>query len=242
MGMHVHAHALPSLVPPGCLHASTAVVIDLLRASTTICHAMQAGATRVVPVLEVADALRARESLHGQPSVLGGERHGRRIDGFDLGNSPGEYTPSSVSGKVVIFTTTNGTRAALACRDAREVLIGCFANLSAVGEACLRARGDVHLVCAGTGGVPALEDCLFAGALADRLVEHGLGVGNDQAELMLEAWRGVMRSPAGIADALVRSRGGVNLASIGLTGDIDVCAEVDSCVVVPRLDADGAFV
>lgn len=217
------------------------MVIDLLRASTTICAALHAGATRVVPVLEVAHAEEERRRLRDQGVVLGGERHGKKIPGFDLGNSPSEYTRASVGGKTLVFTTTNGTRAAWAARGAARVYVGCFGNLSAVADACVSAGTDVHLVCAGTGGEVAAEDCLFAGALAERLAEAGLGLGNDSAVLVLEAWRGVMETPGRVLEVLRGARGGQNLAAIGLGADIEQCAEVDVYAVVPRL-VEGGFV
>lgn len=217
------------------------MVIDLLRASTTICAAVQSGAVRVIPVLEVREAEETRRDLGHVGVVLGGERQGRKLPGFDFGNSPSEYTHASVGGRTLVFTTTNGTRAAWAARGAARVYVGCFGNLSAVAEACVSAGSDVHLVCAGTGGEVAAEDCLFAGALAERLVEAGLVAGNDSAVLVLEAWRGVMETPGRVLEVMRGARGGQNLAAIGLGADIEQCAEVDVYAVVPRL-VEGGFV
>lgn len=241
MSRAVIVHMLPSMIHAGALAGSAAVVIDLLRASTTICYALRARALRVVPVLEVEDALRARAALGVKGVVLGGERGGKPIDGFDLGNSPAEYTPERVAGKTVVFTTTNGTRAALACRDAAHVLVGCFANLSVVTERALTTGMEVHLVCAGTGGAVAMEDCLFAGALAQRLVERGLEHGNDESRLTGAAWLHAAATPGGVLGALRTAEGGRNLEGIGMGADIELCAVVDACGVAPRLDARGGF-
>ena len=230
------------MIRAGALAGGTAVVIDLLRASTTICYALGAGAERVVPVLEVEDALRARSSLGVRGVVLGGERGGKHIDGFDLGNSPSEYTSERVGGKTVVFTTTNGTRAALACKDAATVLVGCFANLTSVAESALATEADVHLVCAGTGGAIAMEDCLFAGALARRLVEQGMRQGNDESLLTVGAWSFAAAMPGGLDHALRSAQGGRNLSGLGMDADIAVCATVDASPVTPRMDARGAFV
>src|SRR5437868_6038312 len=116
-------HFLPALADPEELRDATAVVIDLLRASTTICYALAAGAREVIPCLEVDDARRTAADLAASPPVLGGERKGIRIEGFDLGNSPDEYRPDTVGGRTVVFTTTNGTAAMQRCRPARRVLI-----------------------------------------------------------------------------------------------------------------------
>src|SRR5215218_3513126 len=108
---YLRVHKLPQAVDREELVGSTVVVVDLLRATSTICQALAAGATEVVPFLEVSQALEAAEKHGRRDIVLGGERGGKRIDGFDLGNSPAEYTPATVGGRRVFFTTTNGTRA-----------------------------------------------------------------------------------------------------------------------------------
>ncbi len=168
--MHsLHAHFLPDLTTPEALAGGTVVVIDVLRASTVIVHALAAGACEVIPCLEIEDAPQVAARLPQGQAILGGERGGLPIAGFDLGNSPGEYTAERVSGKTVVFTTTNGTRAMQQCRQAKRVLIGALVNASAV-VAALSADDHVHLLCAGTRGEITREDVLVAGLLADRLL------------------------------------------------------------------------
>jgi 2-phosphosulfolactate phosphatase len=104
-------HNLPSQVAAADLTGSTVIVIDMLRASSTICRALASGAKCVVPLLEIEETLQLGAQLGREYVVLGGERGGTTIDGFDVGNSPNEYTPERVAGKMVLFTTTNGTRA-----------------------------------------------------------------------------------------------------------------------------------
>src|SRR5262245_6050961 len=133
----IDVYLLPALVEPAELAGKTAVVIDVLRATTTIIHALAHGATQVVPCLEVEEAVERASSLardkQAETLVLrGGERGGRQITGFELGNSPAEYSREVVAGKTVVFTTTNGTRAMQRCREARRVLVGAFVNFSAV--------------------------------------------------------------------------------------------------------------
>src|SRR5205823_10380648 len=140
----------------------TVVVIDVLRATTTIVHALAAGAREVVPCLEVEDARRIAAEL-GKAAILGGERRGLPIPGFDVGNSPAEYTRQRVGGKTVVFTTTNGTRAMQRCKFASRVLLGAFVNFSAVCRE-LAVVDHVALVCAGTDGHVTREDTLLAGA------------------------------------------------------------------------------
>src|SRR3990167_11479727 len=107
MTQELNVYALPTLLAPEELAGWTAVVIDVLRASTTILYALEAGAAEVIPCLEIEDALKIAGSMPRSQVVLGGERGGLPIDGFDLGNSPLEYDPSAVSGKTIVFTTTN---------------------------------------------------------------------------------------------------------------------------------------
>ena len=162
----IHVHLLPDLVPEEKLAGNVAVVIDVLRATTTIVHALAAGARQVIPCLSIDDARAAAASRTGEKVVLGGERQGVRIEGFDLGNSPSEYTPEAVGGRTVVFTTTNGTRAMLRCRQADHVLLAAFVNRAAVLAGNSRpSRQNVHIVCAGTGGAITREDVLVAGSL-----------------------------------------------------------------------------
>ncbi len=232
----VHAYVLPEWCAPESLQGGVAVVIDLLRASTTITRALDSGATRVVAFAEPGDALEAREAYPG--CVLGGERGGLKIEGFDLGNSPAEYTPERVSGKTVLFTTTNGTRAALRCAQASEILFGCFANLSAMVARLGASEMPVHVVCAGTNAQASQEDCLCAGAIIDGLSAAGRPLASDDQALMMRTlWRGVRASEKAIRDAMLASRGGRNLLPLGFAADVELCTRRDTSGVVPRMDA-----
>lgn len=231
--LHVHLHV--KLVTPDALAGGVVIVIDALRASVTMTAALANGATAVVPVLTVDEALARRASHAG--AVLGGERGGVLIPGFDLDNSPGRYSSDRVKGKVVIFTTTNGTAALLNAAKAAEILVGSFANLSAVCEA---VRGDartVHIVCCGTRDEFSLDDVLPAGAFVERLTGAGRQlVAEDSARVALMAWRGANASPGGVVEAMRQSRGGRNLERQGLGSDVDYCSSLDTLPVVPRFD------
>jgi 2-phosphosulfolactate phosphatase len=234
---------LPDLVTPEELAGKTVVVVDVLRATTTIIHALAAGAAEVVPCLEVGEAQRLASERPGAV-VLGGERGGRKIPGFDLGNSPTEYLPAVVGGKAVIFTTTNGTRAMNRCRQAGRVLMGAFVNLSAVCRELTDAV-EIAIVCAGTDGQVTREDTLFAGAVVHELSRFRHGDAeyrfNDQAEIAADAWRCCTRELTGtnpLGRALRISRGGRNLIEIGQENDIDLAAQIDKFDSVPRLDVD----
>jgi 2-phosphosulfolactate phosphatase len=235
---------LPTLAEPEQLAGRTCVVIDVLRATTTIVHALAAGATEVIPCLEVDEARRMAAQI-GPQAVLGGEREGGKIAGFDLGNSPAEYTRQSVGGKTLVFTTTNGTRALMRCKTATRVLLGAFVNFSAVcGE--IAGADQIALLCGGTDGEVTREDALLAGAIVVELTASGgrqppeayRYAMNDQAELAADAWRTAVRfltdRPLGMT--LRDSRGGRNLIGIGHEIDIDLAAQIDRFDIVPKLD------
>lgn len=138
-----------------------AVIIDVLRASSTVCYLTAAGAGRIWAVAHEASA-KALSRMHG-PVVLIGERHGRRMPGFDWGNSPSLLKGVALAGRTVVLTTSNGTRGLAAAQSAEEILTGGFVNADAV-VAYIRDRSAsyVSLVCMGSGGRPALEDTLCA--------------------------------------------------------------------------------
>ncbi len=231
----LNAHFLPALVEPAALAGSVCIIIDLLRASTTITHALAAGADRVLPCLEPAEALALRDRLGGD-ALLGGERGGLRIEGFDLGNAPAEYTPDRVSGRTVIFTTTNGTRAALHARPAAAILVGCLANLSALVEYLAGRPEPIHLIAAGTRGVITMEDCLCAGLIAHRLTAAGHPLGDDDpVRIAIELAQRTGEDPGRILATLRASRGGRNLARLGFDADIEACARIDTHSTVPAL-------
>lgn len=243
----LHVHPLPQCVPPDALERGTAVVIDVLRATTSIVAALDAGAAAVLPCLTVDDARAVAASLPREETLLAGERGGRPIVGFDLGNSPAEFTQQRVRGKRVVFTTTNGTKALLHCRAAADVRVAALVNLSAVCDV-LAERPVVDVVCAGTDGQATDEDLLAAGGLVDRLTASGDWKVNDDASAARDRWRDVVGATgdqlhARLRDALGRSRGGRNLIEIDLAADIDDAARCDTSRLVPRyLAASGEII
>lgn len=252
-------HLLPGLTAAADLAGKVVVVVDVLRATTTIIHALAAGALEVIPCLEVEDARRTASRFAPGRVVLGGERGGLPIEGFDLGNSPEEYSPRVVADKTVVLTTTNGTRALEICRTARRVLVAGFVNVSAVAEA-IRDESAVDILCAGTRGRISRDDVLAAGCLAQRwLRQRGRGTQqpspataiamNDSARMALDAWELLASAqspgpsqrqpvdPAALAAQLRQTQGGRDLSEIGLAGDIDVAARIDRFSIVGQLDS-----
>ena len=247
----IFTHLLPDHFSSEQLRGDVAVVIDILRASTTITTAIANGAKCVIPCEQVEQAFQLRRELSDQESsttgiILGGERGGVAVEGFDFGNSPVDYSSEHVAGKTVLFTTTNGTRAVHRCREAETVLIGSFLNLSAVIRKLSRCRAPIHLVCAGTDGVVTLEDSLYAGALAKGLVEeNNLSVGNcdDTTQLCLALYDRTVSSEGEDRSVQIRnlfrnSQGGRNLLQLGMDSDLTVCSQLDTLEIVASWDRD----
>ncbi|HTD35285.1 MAG TPA: 2-phosphosulfolactate phosphatase, partial [Candidatus Elarobacter sp.] len=204
-------------------------VVDVLRATTTIATALAHGAAGVIPVAEPGDAIALANRLGRDRVLLCGERHSVRIDGFDLDNSPASFTPEAVTGKTLLITTTNGTRALRAVATAASVRTAALVNRAAVAAALAREEGDVTIVCAGF----ALEDAIGAGALVDGLLQQ-----IPDAELRDGARAAALlyRSVAvRLADAIASADHAQSLAEKGFTDDIARCAELDVLDAVPTL-------
>ena len=220
--MRVHV----AFTPDEAAAAPTGVVIDVIRATSTICQALASGYERVLCAAEVEQARALRDS-DGR-ITLGGERLGVRIDGFDLGNSPREYLePRS---PFLAMTTTNGTRAIVtAAARCDRVLIASLLNLDALVAAAAGAGEDVAVVCAGVKGAFALDDAYVAGRIAERLD----GERTDAAAAAVT----IARSYASAEEAFRASRSGRNLIAHGpeLEADIPYCAQESVLSVVPQL-------
>lgn len=243
--VRIDLYPLPRLAPPEALAEATVIIVDLLRASTTICTALAAGAECVMPFAEIDETLAAAKAFGRENVLLGGERHGKLIPGFDLGNSPAEYTPERVAGRRIMFTTTNGARALHHAWNASRVFVGALANRSAVARAACHAA-SISVLCAGTDGEVALEDIIAGGTIVERIVAMSDGWRlNDEAQAALDSCRYCFLDPENPTDddrgALIEIfrtvPGGRNLIDIGQEGDLALCAQVDSLAVVPELNA-----
>ncbi len=231
-------------LPRRDLSRTTCVVFDVLRATSTMVTALSHGAEAVIPVATIPEAVRLREQ---QPDLLlAGERDGLRIPasmtggpGFDLGNSPREFTRDKIAGRTIAMTTTNGTRALRACAAARQVLICSLLNLQATAN---RLAGEgaspLLLVCSGTIEEAAYEDVIGAGALIDLLWPRpGQAVIADSA---LMARRLFALEAKDVAAAFGRSRNGSRLLAIEeLRDDVAFCAQRDRFNLAAGMDRDG---
>lgn len=233
MSSEVHVDFFPPATAIRGEAGELAVVVDILRATTTIIMALDQGAEAIFPVLEVETAFELAAKMSPRP-LLGGERGGVRIEGFDLGNSPSEYSNSQVRGRRVVFTTTNGTRALLACEKVPTVLLGAFVNISAVVGRIVQIQPRmVRIVCAGTDEQFTAEDGLFAGLLTCRLVEAWERplILRDSAQFAMHAarhWLGPKPTGPEIARIFSCTLGGANLRRLGMSADFAHPAAIDS--------------
>jgi 2-phosphosulfolactate phosphatase len=215
-----------AFTPDGAGAAPTGIVIDVIRATSTICQALSSGYQRVFCVAEVDDARALREAL-GE-GVLGGERKAVRIPGFDLGNSPREYVEPA--GETLVLSTTNGTRAVVAAvQRCERVLVASLLNLSAVVEAARDAGEDALVVCAGVQGTLALDDAFVAGRIVELLGWQRTDAAEAAARLA-GTW-------SGAEEAFRASKSGRNLLENApeLEEDISFCARESILDVAPRL-------
>jgi 2-phosphosulfolactate phosphatase len=251
----IFVHLLPKLIPPGSLRGGLAVVVDVLRATTVMIQALAAGCEAIIPCAEIEEAVELAAGLPPGTALLAGERQGLPIAGFDLGNSPGQFTAQVCQDKTLVMTTTNGTRAILASQDADRVYIASFTNLRATTDEVSvqflkKDHGhSVHIICAGTEGHISLEDSLLAGALVSQIAEiseitPGSPVaavfGNDEALMVLTQWLEVERylEKRPLSKLLNLGRGGQNVLAIGRSADIEEAAYFDRYNLVAELRRD----
>ncbi len=216
------------------LRDKTIVVIDVLRASTTIITALDNGAREIIPVTSVERAVKISGRLFGDVVLLGGERNGKMIQGFNLGNSPGEYTEERVRGKAIVFSSTNGSQAIEKARYAQNLMVCAFANISAVAAALNELRRDFVIVCSGRDGTFSIEDTVCAGMLLHLVQERQESelILSDSAHASTVLYKAHSRN---ILKMVKNSEHGKYLAEIGFADDLKQCAQVDVTGIVPHL-------
>jgi len=206
----------------------TCVVLDIFRATSSIATAMANGCQAIIPVVSVEQA----KQLAGKKTafLLAGERQSQKIDGFDFGNSPFDFSRDKVQDRQIIMTTTNGTTAIQATATAFCTLIGSFLNAGAVCRQAKQYGKDVLIVCAGTNRLFSLEDALCAGLLVDNLLDGNV-VPTDAA---LGAALMYKHAQTQLAEVAQSSRNGMRLCGLGRTEDIEYCLRVDEIDCVPE--------
>jgi 2-phosphosulfolactate phosphatase len=228
--VRVDVAVTPDGLDRAAVATSRVLVIDVLRAATCIVTALVNGCAGIVPVATPEEARVRIAQIPG--ALVAGERRGEPLEGFDLGNSPLEFTPERIDGRVVIMTTSNGTRALLAARGATAIGVAAFVNLGAAAAWALDGRRDVLLLCSGERGARSLEDHVCAGLLAERLVAGEPGArATPAAEEAMELAVPYRKDVARLAQDSSWAR---HLASRGRALDVAACLSLDTCNLVPE--------
>jgi 2-phosphosulfolactate phosphatase len=233
--IQLHVHVTPHQVDELALRDATVVAVDVLRAGTTVITALANEAREVIPTSTVEVAARISGNLAGSVTLLSGERNGKIIEGFHLGNSPAEFTVERVRGKSIVFSSTNGSPLFLKAKYAREMAVCGFVNISAVVSFLKKHSGDAHILCAGNGGGFCMEDAVCAGMLIHLLGEDGVvELGLDDAGMAaLLLYKAAAKNLAGMVR---KTAAGRYLGSIGFGEDVKLCSAVDTVPVLPVLD------
>lgn len=216
------------------LRKKVVVVIDVLRASSTIITALMNRAKGIIPVEDMGEASRISQSVDSDNLLLCGEKDGIKIEGYDLGNSPFEYSSEVVKDKTLIFNTTNGTKAIKKAVGSAELYVGSFLNLSTVVHTLNQEQKDIVLVCAGWRGRMAIEDLLFAGNIIYNIGNGQLpGDARDGAKVAYGLYD---KYRSNISDVIHSSNHAVRLKEISDDKDIDYCSQTDICDILPVLN------
>jgi 2-phosphosulfolactate phosphatase len=231
MSRKIEVCLTPALIDLYAIENSIVVVIDILRATTSIVYGIDNGATAIIPVAQVEDC----EAFRDKGFLLAAERDGKVVAGYDFGNSPYSYTEEKVKDKTIVLTTTNGTKALnLARSRASQVVIGSFLNLESLCIWLEKQEKDVVLLCAGWKDQFNLEDTLFAGAVVSRL-KHCF-VNFDDSSVAARDLYGIAKDD--LRSYLHKSSHSQRLADLNIEEDVKFCLQVDICEAIPVLIGD----
>jgi len=230
--MLIDIQFLPSPPNPNLLSDRVVVVIDVLRATSVMVHAMSEGALEIIPVTTVEEALDMAKGFPRSSIVLGGERGSKKIPGFDLGNSPKEYVTETVSGKKLILTTTNGTKAFHLVSLGKEILVGSFFNIGAIAKRCLELDRNLLIFPSGDERNFSLEDTICGGMLIELITKKrrkpiSLTDASQCAQILYK------RFEEDLLEAFYLSHHGKELIHRGFRDDLVYCARVDTTNIVP---------
>lgn len=228
--MNIEVCLTPELIHQHDLDGKIVVVVDIFRATSCIVAGLGSGVSAIKPVSGTDEAL----ELGKQGYIVAGERGGKKVDGFDMGNSPFEYMEEELIGRKVVISTTNGTQAIAKSDGADEILIGAFLNISSTIDYLTASDKDVVVHCAGWKGTVNIEDTLYAGALIDRLSQTYVMVG-DSALLAYDLYSNHKDDLLGIAQ---KSGHAERLAGFGVEKDIEYCVQQDEFDSVIRLEGE----
>lgn len=217
----------PNLLNLYQLESKIVVIVDILRATSCMVAGLGGEVKSILPVATLEEC----KTLAAEGYVCAGERNGHRVEGFALGNSPFEYMSEAVKGNKIAMTTTNGTQALVMSKNAKQILIGAFLNLSALAKYLKKQANDVLIVCAGWKGKVCIEDTLFAGALAGKLID-GFECEDDSTLAALTLY-GFAKD--NLYQYLLQSSHYKRLSHLESGKDVAFCIEIDRFDVVPYL-------
>ncbi|TCK83074.1 2-phosphosulfolactate phosphatase [Albibacterium bauzanense] len=223
----------PAMLPLHTLEGKIAVIIDIFRATSSICYGIHNKAEAIIPVSTIEECLSHKDEDY----LLAAERDGRVVEGFDFGNSPFSYTTEKVQGKTIVLTTTNGTRSIRLSMNAKEVVLGSFLNLTALCNWLAKQSESVVLVCAGWKDNFCLEDALFAGAVVEKL-QHDFEIHDDGAIASLDLYHCAKGNLNGY---LKKSSHRERLKKLHIGKDVEFCLQVDLIDTIPVL-RDGKLI
>jgi 2-phosphosulfolactate phosphatase len=229
---NLHVCLTPALLSLYNVEEYIVVVIDIFRATSSICYGIENGAEAIIPVSQVEECSAYRAK--GLDYLLAAERDGKVVDGFDFGNSPFSYTAEKVAGKTIVLTTTNGTHALHLSRSAKKIVIGSFLNLTALSSWLNTQHENILLVCAGWKNNFNLEDTLFAGAVIEQLKTNGFEL--DDAAIAANDLFQLGKDD--INQYLKKTSHGERLKKLGIEKDIEFCLQVDITTAIPILQGE----
>jgi 2-phosphosulfolactate phosphatase len=209
----------------------TTVVIDVLRATSTIVTAISNGAKEIVPVATIEFAVKVSGGMFGGQTLLGGERNTKKIEGFALGNSPLEYSKDVVDGKSIVFYTTNGTKAIAKARYSDNLILCSFLNISAVANHLIKLNNDIEIVCAGRNNYFSIEDSVCAGMLVTKIKNHYSDLElNDSAKASIILYEKFSKN---IPKMMRTADHAKLLLGNGFEADLDYCSKIDLLDTIP---------
>jgi 2-phosphosulfolactate phosphatase len=234
--MKINVHFSPSGLEELWFTGKNTVVIDVLRATSTIITALSNGAKEIIPVASVEFAVKVSGGMFGGLTLLGGERNTKKIEGFALGNSPLEYSPEIVTGKSIILFTTNGTKAIVKAKFSKNVLICSFLNISAVAAKLQEISDDVEILCSGRNTFFSLEDAVCAGKLVTELTKESEShILSDTARASIALNKSFGKS---IPKMMAETEHGKLLIENGFEEDIKFCGKINTVENIPHFSGN----
>lgn len=228
--MNIEVHFASNIFDELSLRDKNVIVIDVLRASTTIITALVNGAKEIIPVETIEKAVKVSGNLYGDVVLRGGERNGKLIEGFNLGNSPLEYTEEVVKGKSIIFCSTNGSVTIVKAKYAKNLFICGFPNIEKIVEHIKNLNEDFIILCASKNFTFSFEDAVCAGMIVELLKDENNIILNDGALASKMLYKSSKKS---ILKMLKDSNHGKFLTEIGMEADLKICAEINSKPIIP---------